>query len=1521
MTDPIPIEDDQHYQTFRARGNLVRIPIVPTLANNAQKYVIWSDILDCFPDVLRIQNGDLYVGLLRGPNLFRVRPHGIKHHPGVILDVIFKDNTPTSATTTKTSVPNNATRSAPSSAPSAGGSATKQPNGSSSLTTTAASSATPVRSKRPEPPRPNPQQQQALSANGAIDLNSEDAFLDVITRSLNASLALDASSSSPSSSTPQILKEVNGSKTKGGKATSINKGDAGKSMSRPVGGSIRTTTPGNTPLEIALNSLPSPAKMKAMMAASKTASTSIALTVPMTPEEEAEAKKNNSMVQVTVPVELGRLLLEATEPGKTPEEIKEIEERFLIASTAAQISESTARLTSAATARNKANSSKAAGAPSSTSSTSSATLIDRLLATARSVNNSNLSETEQRILEAAGKAAAKADEEKRLADASGKKSTASSSDKSGEKDMSAALQAAMATLASKERAIDVKQGAAPVSTTTSSAQATSAATAKSTLGQGNTSNKDKVVVATAATKTQDRPWLKDASDGIAWLDSTLANRPPIDKVFTFDNDDELVLEIVGHRVRDIIDRRYRWAEGLTPKFFIPILMKHMDSTEKGEDANKVPPPKNFALQFCCDCGDIPNNSHDRIENSNGNMIKTWYPHWVPHSHAHPIKSKHLLDLITIYGEYMMGVLEMLLWGAYLDENRRVVAYNRDGKFLAHLYMSMHLLKDHGFVMSRDLLEKTRHLTREERAEVIPRIKPLEDAEDFNQLMRFMDSPRPCMSDLHTFVTDDRDSRWLCKAHLYTLRPNAALPDDSSPSKPVPPPVCPTIIKSAAQAQEFYAMIPFLETCVTRFRLDWDLSGSDFAKLAEAVARCTSVAVTVDIRCQDRFETPITGFERGDLGEVLIAALLNKHIEVFSFGGLDPEYSAMHDDDELATAELYDLGTIANFARDVRSGRIKLKAKVLGVDMSVNTLRRAVKGFHHLSSLQLEIDSIWDKVVIDFADPEKVLKAKGTVEDTEYMTEGKLANFFAKRGFVDKVHYASQNYGDNLVLDSMMLTEISISFTLVRDRERVRKMIKDNKRLRKLKFENTPADDPSQIYETFKSLMINHPNFQSLEIRQRHEGRGRMSEFEWRHIRDPKRMEVLIQAYTNDKIGSMLQKYSTSITDLKFQGISETNANILERSFRPKKGPFKLKRFVLSDLHLTEPNAIEMLQKVVLRSEVEEIWVLGEIPLKNTPANVSKDGKNKIKSNPYANLSAQVQQQIPAVVYADFIVAIRSRLTNLRMWGKGTHNLLRLLSERHEAVEMPLLTHLAVSEDTPPNEKTAILNYEWVMSLIMYKTPLDLELVTRNGHLVVDKEGRILHIDIPAAIAELPIEQVNAREITISSAKGTVLDRPIRYQYEEYGIQPLKFLDFKGVYIREADWNILLQLLDWTQLREFKMSQRNPLPSLVLRLVLKHIQVNEHGGAGSDDLGTQLRTFSIEGEGKMGPTQQEITSCMEELEERFTVPVKKEVNAKTQVQEQIARDKRKKEEAALVDGQEGGVVGEEEEMEEIVKTDR
>ena len=69
MTDPLT-DDDLHYQTFRARGSLVRIAVVPN-TSTGENYVIWTDIQDCFPNVLRVQHGNRYVPMLRDSNLYR----------------------------------------------------------------------------------------------------------------------------------------------------------------------------------------------------------------------------------------------------------------------------------------------------------------------------------------------------------------------------------------------------------------------------------------------------------------------------------------------------------------------------------------------------------------------------------------------------------------------------------------------------------------------------------------------------------------------------------------------------------------------------------------------------------------------------------------------------------------------------------------------------------------------------------------------------------------------------------------------------------------------------------------------------------------------------------------------------------------------------------------------------------------------------------------------------------------------------------------------------------------------------------------------------------------------------------------------------------------------------------------------------------------------------------------------------------------------------------------------------------
>ncbi|KAG0030051.1 hypothetical protein BGZ82_007601 [Podila clonocystis] len=57
------------YQCFNSRGNIVMLPL--SKDSSGQSYVYWTDIEDCFPGVLRIQDGNTFVPVVRGADGYR----------------------------------------------------------------------------------------------------------------------------------------------------------------------------------------------------------------------------------------------------------------------------------------------------------------------------------------------------------------------------------------------------------------------------------------------------------------------------------------------------------------------------------------------------------------------------------------------------------------------------------------------------------------------------------------------------------------------------------------------------------------------------------------------------------------------------------------------------------------------------------------------------------------------------------------------------------------------------------------------------------------------------------------------------------------------------------------------------------------------------------------------------------------------------------------------------------------------------------------------------------------------------------------------------------------------------------------------------------------------------------------------------------------------------------------------------------------------------------------------------------
>ncbi|KAF9923744.1 hypothetical protein FBU30_006204 [Linnemannia zychae] len=78
------------YQCFRSRGELVRVQLSSLPSAPTIRYVFWGDLRMCFPGIVRVQHKDIFVPFMRGKNEFRLKPLRIQHIPD-ILDVIYED--------------------------------------------------------------------------------------------------------------------------------------------------------------------------------------------------------------------------------------------------------------------------------------------------------------------------------------------------------------------------------------------------------------------------------------------------------------------------------------------------------------------------------------------------------------------------------------------------------------------------------------------------------------------------------------------------------------------------------------------------------------------------------------------------------------------------------------------------------------------------------------------------------------------------------------------------------------------------------------------------------------------------------------------------------------------------------------------------------------------------------------------------------------------------------------------------------------------------------------------------------------------------------------------------------------------------------------------------------------------------------------------------------------------------------------------------------------------------------------
>ncbi|KAF9149196.1 hypothetical protein BG015_009030 [Linnemannia schmuckeri] len=898
----------------------------------------------------------------------------------------------------------------------------------------------------------------------------------------------------------------------------------------------------------------------------------------------------------------------------------------------------------------------------------------------------------------------------------------------------------------------------------------------------------------------------------------------------------LVADLVEHRVKDMIKSRFTWSELGHSRFFcfLPIIRGPTVTVTKATKTGvttttqavpnydaKIYSDTKFDFFYICDCGDIPG-----FENR-------WFPHWnikddehyIEHHHSRAAAeslSQQQIDLmIPIVGEYVMGVLEILKYGLYIDNVLKVPAQaSPDSQ--KRLSLAIKYLESKGIMSCEKYMAEAfsdpESVVSAFSLDGLKPIAPL-DKEASRKFEGMLVQHRwEKYDEMNPYRTTAGDTRWVCLAHWYDMSPQKEWvlankfsnnPASAKSKYDTVQGVFSAELSNIQRTREYFQLAERLTTTpMFRLMLNWDLAPEEMDEISASLGRLTAAGVLV--RVKNTLGTHNSGSVLGfgtPYIQLAMAALRNPKIDIFRMiqrlRDDETEYPIYHERDFLKEASL-SMDGLAYFSRAAKDGRVKATVKVTDIDRAAKTVRGLAKGLHRFSELCLSIESVWKEVTIKFAAPDSG-KPGSDVEDTDYIN-GDMGTFFEKRLGCDEIKYDCYGMPDNRFIGFKCLTKVRIGFSLAADRAKLRDIIKINRNLREVDLENITKDDPSQIYESCKALLANHPTIKSFEVRQRHKNKT-PSSFEWKYPNDPTKMRVAITCFEGDKVQSMFQKYASVLETLSVEQIQPSDAAVLEKSMRPKKGPMVLKRFSVMDVHLLDPAVIEDLKKIILRSNFEDLTVAGSVLGKRSVpdheveaealleaskrtgrqggpgSKNSRSGGNKTNNNSNGgangssnnsgkngNKDTAMDDMACAMVWGDFLMAIRSKLTHLSVWGKGTHLLLRILDSRmDESMEMPLLDELSISGDW----EQSLFECRWMEGILRSKSKQAIEASTAAA---------------TAAAAAAGLSGTGAIVLT----------------------QPIKQLHIMDLTVMPDEWEKMLKYLDFSKITRLDVRQKNAI---------------------------------------------------------------------------------------------------------------
>ncbi|KAF9963448.1 hypothetical protein BGZ65_003313 [Modicella reniformis] len=949
-------------------------------------------------------------------------------------------------------------------------------------------------------------------------------------------------------------------------------------------------------------------------------------------------------------------------------------------------------------------------------------------------------------------------------------------------------------------------------------------------------------------------------------------------------------DIVQRRVEQVLRKRYRWIESYAPKLFVflPANCTTSTKTEADFDTTFVSSLNwtDFAVHFLCDCGSIQGFGGQRN------------PHWTLKERplGHPVTNSTEKSMVEKFGSYMVCILEMFRYGIDLDFNlndtnvsdsnnhrRIIIPAETDPELLKRIELAIRYLKHKGARSSDDFLDIVAPYEPESLALecVLPSL-PLSKANMVMMKSLFFSDSRRTIDDTHPYLTVDRDVRWICLRHYAEMSPQAAWTaalkfSSDAASTTIEFRICMgafrAVVTTREHARDFYRLGEQLtSTCVFRLFLDWNLTLEDEEELRVAVSKFPAVCVRIQVRSASLYTGNVAGFGHG-YSAIIFEAIKNTKIEAFvmdqgpkddpTFYGYDERY------DVKRSFSAQD--ALVRFKRSTKKDKMNLRILVTDIDRGILKIRKVFEGLHHFTKLSLVISDIWEYVTIAFLKPSM---PGYEIEDTEYLDNRPLM-FFEKRGNMDSITYNCRVMGDNQFLQSKALTSMSLGFIFVRDRNKVREVLKNNKRLQKIELENLAQDDPSQIYESFKALLVNHPTLEKIEVKQRHTRSS--SDFVWRDVSDPAKMNLVITMYEGDKVASMFQKYATSLRRIDICGISVQDAAVLEKVLRPKKGPFKLRSISMVDVHLYEAAALEDLKKIITRGDFEETRVFGDVSkiksdreidadradsIANSGGNHTITDKNNNHKGSRAKLSEKGKQKMEeeaAVKMMDFVISISAKITGLCVWSvNGSHRMLDALEKKRPY--SPILPMLTLFSASGLNKR--ILDYKWLAEMLFYKSASTRQLM--NAYATVSGSGgghhssgssnnnshnNHLHNNKDLSTITAVLDE-HTKDMNIPSLRHFTV---IALDVSPSKVAPLDDLSLQDFEVKSEDWTFLVKVLDFSKLRTFRLDLVSEISGEMLNMLVDVIPE-----------GAPLEAFSVS---VPGPTPEDSLLCQQRIKKK------------------------------------------------------